>query len=139
MVNDGIIRHAGLSEVTVADIEAASKLFPVATVQNRYNLVNHDSKAVLDCCLANGVGFIFWFPLGAGDLVRPGSVLDDIAGKHGVGPGQTVPAWTLIRSPVMLPIPGTSKLAHLEQNVIGADTILSEAEFAALDQTGRAA
>ena len=82
LLDDGIIRHAGLSEVSVADIEAASKVFPVATVQNRYNLVDRGSEDVLDYCEANGIGFIPWFPLAAGDLAKPGSLLDGIAKAH---------------------------------------------------------
>ena len=139
LLDDGIIRHAGLSEVSVADIEAASKVFKVATVQNRYNLVDRDSEEVLDYCERHGIGFIPWFPLAAGNLARPGSVLDDIATKHGVGPGQIALAWVLKRSPVMLPIPGTSKVKHLEENVAASDIVLSDDEFVALDRAVRMA
>jgi pyridoxine 4-dehydrogenase len=139
LLDDGIIRHAGLSEVSVADIEAASKVFKVATVQNRYNLVDRDSEEVLDYCERHGIGFIPWFPLAAGNLARPGSVLDDIATKHGVGPGQIALAWVLKRSPIMLPIPGTSKVKHLEENVAAADIVLSDDDFVALDRAGRKA
>ena len=98
-----------MSEVSVAEIEAASKVFPVATVQNRYNLVDRGSEDVLEYCEANGIGFIPWFPLAAGDLAKPGSLLDSIAKRHQAAPSQIALAWVLRRSPVMLPIPG-----HLE-------------------------
>ena len=137
LLDDGIIRHAGLSEVSVADIEDASKMFKVATVQNRYNLVDRGSEDVLDYCEANGIGFIPWFPLAAGDLAKPGSILDGIAKAHDATPGQIALAWVLKRSPVMLPIPGTSKVAHLEENVAAVNIALSDQEFAALDRQGR--
>jgi pyridoxine 4-dehydrogenase len=137
LLDDGIIRHAGLSEVSVADIEDASKVFKVATVQNRYNLVDRGSEDVLDYCEANGIGFIPWFPLAAGDLAKPGSILDGIAKAHDATPGQIALAWVLKRSPVMLPIPGTSKVAHLEENVAAVNITLSDQEFAALDRQGR--
>jgi len=137
LLDDGIIRHAGLSEVSVADIEDASKMFKVATVQNRYNLVDRGGEDVLDYCEANGIGFIPWFPLAAGDLAKPGSILDGIAKAHDATPGQIALAWALKRSPVMLPIPGTSKVAHLEENVAAVDFTLSDQEFAALDRAGR--
>jgi aryl-alcohol dehydrogenase-like predicted oxidoreductase len=137
LLDDGIIRHAGLSEVSVADIEDASKMFKVATVQNRYNLVDRGGEDVLDYCEANGIGFIPWFPLAAGDLAKPGSILDGIAKAHDATPGQIALAWVLKRSPVMLPIPGTSKVAHLEENVAAVNITLSDQEFAALDRAGR--
>lgn len=136
-IDQGLIKHAGLSEVSVADIQAAQKVFPVATVQNQYNLVQRQSEAVLDYCEAQGIGFIPWYPLAAGDLARPGSVLDKIVHKHGATPGQIALAWVLKRSPVMLPIPGTSKVRHLEENVAAADIELSDEDFAALDRAGR--
>jgi len=136
--DDGIIRHAGLSEVSVADIEAASKVFKVATVQNRYNLVDRGSEDVLGYCERHEIGFIPWFPLAAGNLARGGSILDAIAKAHRATPGQIALAWVLKRSPVMLPIPGTSKVAHLEENVAAASIVLSDQEFAALDQQGQA-
>lgn len=139
LIDDGVIRLTGLSEVSVEDIEAARKVFPVASVQNRYNLVDRASEAVLDYCAAHGIGFIPWFPLAAGELAKPGSVLDRIAAAHAATPSQIALAWTLKRSPVMLPIPGTGKLSHLEQNVAAADIVLSDAEFAELDAAGKAA
>ncbi|GBR01698.1 aldo/keto reductase [Acetobacter oeni] len=138
-IDQKLIRHAGLSEVSVENIKAASKFFDVATVQNRYNLVDRTSEAVLDYCTARNIGFIPWFPLAAGDLARPGSILDTMAGKYGAQPSQIALAWILKRSPVMLPIPGTSKVAHLEQNVAAADITLSDEDFAALDAEGRKA
>lgn len=97
-----------MSEVSVADIEAASKVFKVATVQNRYNLIDRASEDVLDYCTRHHIGFIPWFPLAAGDLARPGTLLDTVAKRHGAVPSQVALAWVLHRSPVMLPIPGTS-------------------------------
>jgi aryl-alcohol dehydrogenase-like predicted oxidoreductase len=135
--DDGIIRHAGLSNVSVEDIKVASKLFKVATVQNRYNLVDRGSEDVLDYCEKHGIGFIPWYPLAAGRLANSGSILDDVAKAHGATPSQIALAWVLKRSPVMLPIPGTSKVAHLEENVASVDITLSDAEFDALDQEGR--
>jgi pyridoxine 4-dehydrogenase len=137
LLDQGVIRHAGLSEVSVADIEAASKHFKVATVQNRYNLVERNSEEVLDYCGRQQIGFIPWYPLGAGSLAAPGSLLDQIAKRHHAVPSQIALAWTLKRSPVMLPIPGTSKVAHLEENVGAASIELSDEEFAQLDRAGR--
>jgi pyridoxine 4-dehydrogenase len=137
LLDDGIIRHAGLSEVSVAEIEDASKVFKVATVQNRYNLVDRRSEDVLDYCEAHDIGFIPWFPLAAGDLAKPGSILDGIAKAHDATPSQIALAWVLKRSPVMLPIPGTSKVAHLEENVAAVNITLSDQDFAVLDREGR--
>jgi pyridoxine 4-dehydrogenase len=113
-------------------------VFKVATVQNRYNLVDRGSEAVLDYCAKHNIGFIPWFPLAAGNLARSGSLLDTMAKAHGAAPSQIALAWVLKRSPVMLPIPGTSKVKHLEENVAAAGINLSDAEFAALDKAGRA-
>jgi aryl-alcohol dehydrogenase-like predicted oxidoreductase len=137
LLDDGVIRHAGLSEVSVAEIEAASKVFKVATVQNRYNLVDRASEGVLDYCERHDIGFIPWFPLAAGDLAKPGSILDTVAKRHKAAPSQIALAWVLKRSPVMLPIPGTSKVAHLEENVAAVNIALSDDEFASLDKAGR--
>ena len=137
LLDQGIIRHAGLSEVSVEEIKAAAKVFPVATVQNRYNLVDRGSEAVLDYCTKNNIGFIPWFPLAAGALARSGSVLDTMAKQHNATPSQLALAWVLRRSPVMLPIPGTGSVAHLEENVAAASIVLSDEEFAALDRAGR--
>lgn len=137
LLDQGIIANAGLSEVSVEEIEAARKVFPVATVQNRYNLVDRQSEDVLDYCEKEGIGFIPWFPLAAGNLAKPGSVLDDVAKKHEATPSQIALAWVLKRSPVMLPIPGTSKVKHLEENVAAAGIELSDEDFAQLDEAGR--
>jgi pyridoxine 4-dehydrogenase len=133
LLDDGIIRNAGLSEVSVKDIEDARRVFPVVTVQNRYNLVDRDSEDVLDHCTANRIGFIPWFPLAAGKLTRPGGIVDRIAKAHGATPGQIALAWLLQHSPVMLPIPGTLHGAHLEENVAAAALSLSPEEIGELD------
>lgn len=129
---EGLIRLLGLSEVKVEEIEAAQKHFKVATVQNLYNLANRQSESVLDHCEKHGIGFIPWFPLAAGDLARPGGLLDTIAGKLAATPSQVALAWVLRRSPVMLPIPGTGSVKHLEENVAAAHVKLTDADFSAL-------
>ncbi|NYE27265.1 aryl-alcohol dehydrogenase-like predicted oxidoreductase [Rhodanobacter sp. K2T2] len=139
LIDDGIIAHAGLSEVSIDDIEAAAKHFKVVTVQNKYNLVDRASEKVLDYCAEHNIGFIPWFPLAAGDLAKPGSVLDAIAKKHNAAPSQIALAWVLQRSPVMLPIPGTSKVSHLEENVAAVGIKLSDEEFKSLDEAGKKA
>jgi aryl-alcohol dehydrogenase-like predicted oxidoreductase len=136
-LDQGVIAHAGLSNVSVDQIKAAQKFFPVATVQNLYNLANRRSEDVLDYCEANGIGFIPWYPLAAGDLAREGSVLDRIAKAKGAAPSQIALAWVLKRSPVMLPIPGTGKVKHFEENTLAAAIELSDEEFGALDKAGR--
>jgi len=138
LIDDGIVRHVGLSEASVDDIEAASKVFPVATVQNLYNLVSRKSEDVLAYCEAHGIGFIPWYPLANGKLAKPGLILDEVAREHNATPGQIALAWLLARSPVMLPIPGTSKVAHLEENIAAADIVLSAEAFTALDAAGAA-
>lgn len=132
MQQEGLIRHVGLSQVSVAEIRAAQKVFKVATVQNLYNLGDRSSEDALDYCEAEGIGFIPWYPLAAGAFAKPGSVLDGIAKRRGVSPGQVALAWLLKRSPVMLPIPGTGKVRHLEENVAAAALALSDDEFAEL-------
>ena len=138
MRKEGLIRHAGLSAVRVADIEAAAPYFPVVTVQNRFNLVDRNNEAVLDYCTAKGIGFIPYAPLNGGTLVQSGSVLTQIAERLHATPSQVALAWMLRRSKVMLPIPGTGKVAHLEQNVAAVGLNLTDADFAALDEQGRA-
>lgn len=135
LIDDGVVRHAGLSEVSVTDIQAASKVFSVATVQNRYNLVDRDSEDVLEYCEAHGIGFIPWFPLASGDLAQPGGMLGRIAARHRVAPAQIALAWELKRSRVMLPIPGTSQVSHLEENVAAADVQLNDEEFVVLERS----
>jgi aryl-alcohol dehydrogenase-like predicted oxidoreductase len=137
-IDSKLIRYAGLSEVTVEEIEAASKVFEVATVQNRYNLVDRKSEDVLIYCEKHGIGFIPWYPLAAGNLAKPGSLLDTIAKKHGAAPSQIALAWVLKRSPVMLPIPGTSKVSHLDENMAAVDIVLTDEEFDSLDRAGKA-
>jgi pyridoxine 4-dehydrogenase len=139
MRDEGLIRHVGLSQVDVEEIEAAQAFFPVTTVQNLYHLARRDSEEVLAYCEAHGIGFIPWFPLAAGDLARPGGLLDRIAPRLGASHGQVALAWLLRRSPVMLPIPGTGKVAHLEENVAAAELELSDEDFADLDEAGAAA
>jgi pyridoxine 4-dehydrogenase len=138
LLDTGIICNAGLSEVSVRDIKAASTVFKIATVQNHYNLVERTHEAVLDFCAAQGIGFIPWFPLAAGGLAKPGALLDRIAKDHDAAPSQIALAWMLKRSPVLLPIPGTSQVSHLEENVAAAALRLTEEEFAALDAAGKA-
>jgi pyridoxine 4-dehydrogenase len=137
LLDTRLISYAGLSEVSVEEIEAASKIFKVATVQNRYNLVDRKSEDVLAYCEEHGIGFIPWFPLAAGNLAKPGSLLDGIAKRHGATPGQIALAWMLKRSPVMLPIPGTSKVSHLEENIASVNVALTKEEFDSLDREGR--
>ena len=137
LLDQGIVAHAGLSEVSVDQIKAAREVFPVATVQNLYNLASRQSEDVLAYCEANAIGFIPWYPLAAGDLARPGSVLDKIAKQKHATPSQIALAWLLKRSPVMLPIPGTGKVKHLEENTAAAAIELSEEEFDTLDKAAR--
>lgn len=132
MQKEGLIRHAGLSEVNVDEITAAQKHFKVATVQNLYNLTNRSSEPVLEHCEKHGIGFIPWFPLAAGNLAKPGSKLDAIAHAHKASPGQIALAWLLRRSPVMLPIPGTGKVKHLEENIAAVNVTLTDPQFADL-------
>jgi pyridoxine 4-dehydrogenase len=139
MQREGLIRHVGLSEVSVEEIEAARQFFPVVSVQNLYNLVARQSEAVLDYCERENIAFIPWFPLAAGDLANEGGVLDGIAKKLNATPSQVALAWVLKRSPVMLPIPGTGKVKHLDENTHAATLTLSDEDFATLDALGKAA
>jgi aryl-alcohol dehydrogenase-like predicted oxidoreductase len=134
LLDTGVIRHAGLSEVSVDEIKAAARVFPVATVQNAYNLADRGSDDVVDYCQAHDIGFIPYYPLGDGSLAQAGGALDRLAKAKGRTAGQVALAWLLKRSPAMLPIPGTSKLAHLEENVGACAVELSEAEFAGLER-----
>jgi pyridoxine 4-dehydrogenase len=126
---EGKIRHIGLSEVAVDQIEAARRIVPIVSVQNLYNLANRDAEDVLDHCERHDLAFIPWFPIATGDLARPGGPLDAVAAEHGATPAQLALAWLLRRSPVMLPIPGTSSVAHLEENVAAAQLQLTDAEY----------
>jgi pyridoxine 4-dehydrogenase len=132
LLAQGVIAHAGLSEVSVEDIKQASKVFRVATVQNSYNMADRGSDDVVDYCEANGIGFIPYYPLGGGGELARSAKLKKIALARGAAAGQVALAWLLKRSPVMLPIPGTSKVAHLEENAGAAKIELTEAEFTAL-------
>ncbi|MEW2330307.1 aldo/keto reductase [Micromonospora chersina] len=129
---EGKVRHIGLSEVTVEQIEAARRITPIVSVQNLYNLADRSAEDVLDHCERNDLAFIPWFPIATGNLARPGGPLDAISTEHGATPAQLALAWLLRRSPVMLPIPGTSTVAHLEENVAAAEVGLSDDEFEAL-------
>jgi aryl-alcohol dehydrogenase-like predicted oxidoreductase len=135
--DEGLARHVGLSEVSVDDIKAAREVVEIATVQNLYNLTNRQSEDVLEYCEQEGIGFIPWFPLAAGKLAEPGGAVADAAAAHDATPGQVALAWLLHRSPVMLPIPGTSSVAHLEENVAAADLQLSDDEIARLDDASK--
>src|SRR4051794_21477272 len=121
---EGKIRHIGLSEVSVADIEAVREIAPIVSVQNLYNLVNRRSEDVLEYCERENLAFIPWFPIATGELARPGGPLDGLARDTGATPAQLALAWLLHRSPVMLPIPGTKSVAHLEENVAAAGLAL---------------
>jgi pyridoxine 4-dehydrogenase len=137
MQRDGLIRHLGLSEVSVEEIEAASRHFRVVTVQNEYNLITRKSEDVLAHCEKKSIGFIPWYPMAGGVLARPGGVLDRVAQRLGATTSQVALAWLLQRSPVMLPIPGTAKVRHLEDNVKAADLTLTADDFRALDAAGK--
>jgi aryl-alcohol dehydrogenase-like predicted oxidoreductase len=134
--DEGKVRHVGLSNVTVEEIEAASRAFNVATVQNVYNLADQTDEDVLDHCEREGIGFMPWFPLASGELSKPDDVIAEVAEAHGATASQVALAWLLKRSPVMLPIPGTTRVAHLEENVAAADLVLTDDEFARLDGAG---
>ena len=139
MQKEGLIRHVGLSEVSMDDIKAAQRHFKVVTVQSQYNLADRKNEGVLDYCEQHEIGFIPWAPLGSGALAASGSALTDIAGRLKRSPGQVALSWLLRRSRVMLPIPGTSNPKHLEENVAAAADHLSDADFKALDAQGRQA
>ncbi|MET8862933.1 aldo/keto reductase [Nonomuraea sp. NPDC004580] len=130
--DEGKIAHIGLSEVSVEQIEQARAVAPIATVQNLYNLADRSAESVLDYCQRNQIGFIPWFPLATGGLVKPGGPLDAIASRLSATPSQLALAWLLRRSPVMLPIPGTSSIAHLEENVAAAGLELTDDDVAEL-------
>jgi pyridoxine 4-dehydrogenase len=139
MQQEGKIRHIGLSETTVADIQRAQKIVTVVSVQNKYNITDRIYEDVVEYCEKNKIAFIPWFPLAAGELTKPGGALDKIAHAHKATTSQVAIAWLLRRSPVMLPIPGTSKVKHLEENVATADLKLSEAEWQSLEEAARKA
>jgi pyridoxine 4-dehydrogenase len=134
---EGKIRHIGLSEISVEQLEAAQKVATIVSVQNRYNMAERDAEPLLQACEAQGIAFIPWAPLGSGPLVAESGPLQRIAAEHHIKPSQLAVAWLLKRSPVMVPIPGTSSVAHLDENVSAAEVTLSDDEFEALSRTGR--
>ena len=131
--SQGKIRYIGLSEVTPEEIERASRTVEIVSIQNRYNLSDRGSEPALDFCERRRLGFIPWFPVAAGKLARPGGVLDDAARRHGASVAQISIAWLLHRSPVMLPIPGTSSVRHLEENIAAAVLKLAPEEWQAIE------
>ncbi len=143
MRKEGKIRHVGISNVTLEELERAQRIVPIVTVQNHYNLADRasermnvgDSERMIDVCAQQGIGFIPWAPLTSGRLAQPGGVLDEIARRHQALPSQVAIAWLLHRSSSMLPIPGTASIQHLEENVQGAALRLSDEEFQKIDQT----
>ncbi len=145
MRQEGKIRHVGLSNVTLDQLARAQEIVPIVTVQNYYNLADRESEnmtvaeseAMVDLCARQGIGFISWFPLATGELARQGGPLDQIARQHNAKPSQIALAWLLQRSSTMLPIPGTSSVKHLEENVLGATIKLTKEEFDAIDRSGK--
>jgi len=131
--DEGVIRHIGLSEISVEELEAARKQIDVATVQNRYNLIDRASEDVLDRCEELGIGFIPWFPIATGELAKPGGPVAAIEDETGASASQVALAWLLHRSPVILPIPGTKSIAHLEDNLGARDLTLTDDQLATLD------
>jgi aryl-alcohol dehydrogenase-like predicted oxidoreductase len=132
--DEGKIRHIGLSEVSVEQLEEAEQVTPIASVQNRFNLEDRAAEDVLEACEERRIGFIPWFPLASGNLARRGGALDEISERHGASPAQVALAWLLRRSPVMLPIPGTSSVEHLEDNLAAATLELADDEVDSLEQ-----
>ncbi len=133
MQNEGKIRHIGLSEVDAEQLDKARKMIKVVTIQNLYNLTNRSWEKMIDLCQQEQIGFIPWFPLATGELAKSGSKLDEIAHQHNATPSQIALAWLLRRSPVILPIPGTGSVDHLEENFKGAEIELTDDQFAELN------
>ncbi|HXW38396.1 MAG TPA: aldo/keto reductase [Acidimicrobiales bacterium] len=131
---EGKVAEVGLSEVSVADVESAQAIVPVASVQNLYNLADRHSEKVLEHCQANGIGFIPWYPIASGKLAQKGGALRRVADEVGATPAQVALAWLLHASPVMLPIPGTSTRSHLEENCAAAGLNLDDTQLATLDK-----
>jgi aryl-alcohol dehydrogenase-like predicted oxidoreductase len=129
---EGKIRHVGLSNVTVSELGRAQKIVPIVSVQNRYNLEDRDSEDVLEACERQGIAFIPWFPLATGTLAQHGGKLDRIAHRNDAKPSQIALAWLLQRSPVMLPIPGTSSIEHFDENARSVEIRLTDQEFGEL-------
>jgi aryl-alcohol dehydrogenase-like predicted oxidoreductase len=134
LVSEGKVRHVGLSEVSVDEIKAAQATVPLVSVQNLYNLTNRQSEAVLDYCESQNLGFIPWAPIASGDLAKPGGAVDQIAKATGATASQVALAWLLHRSPVILPIPGTSSVGHLEENCGGATVELTDEQVKTLSE-----
>jgi len=134
---EGKIRHIGLSEVKPNEIEQAQKIVKIVSVQNLYNIGDRQHEDVLEYCEQHGIGFIPWFPVAAGKLAQPGGKLDEAAKKHGATVSQLSLAWLLHRSPVMLPIPGTTSAKHLEENIAAADVKLSAAEWKEIENSAK--
>lgn len=135
--DEGKVRALGLSQVSVAELEAAGKHFTVSTVQNRYNLTDRSSEDVLRYSEENGIGFIPWAPISAGELAQPGGPLDEAAGRLDATTSQVALAWLLRRSPVMMPIPGTGSVSHLEENIAAAGITLDDDTYAGLEAAGK--
>jgi pyridoxine 4-dehydrogenase len=135
--DEGKVRALGLSQVSVAELEAAGKYFTVSTVQNRYNLTDRSSEDVLRYSEENGIGFIPWAPISAGELAKPGGPLDEAAKRLGATTSQVALAWLLRRSPVMMPIPGTGSVKHLEENMAAAGITLDDDTYAQLEAAGK--
>jgi pyridoxine 4-dehydrogenase len=132
LVSEGKVGHVGLSQVTVAELEEALPIIPVASVQNLYNLGDRSSEDVLEACAARSIGFIPWFPIASGGLARPGGPVDSVAAETGATPAQVALAWLLHRSPVMLPIPGTKSVDHVEENCEAATLQLTDEQLTSL-------
>jgi aryl-alcohol dehydrogenase-like predicted oxidoreductase len=130
--DEGKVRHIGVSNVTVDQLRRAQSVAPIVSVQNEYNLADRSSEDVLEVCEAEGLAFLPWYPLSAGRLARPGGPLEEVARKHGATPGQVALAWLLERSPVVLVIPGTNSVEHLEENVAAAGLRLDEDDLVSL-------
>jgi aryl-alcohol dehydrogenase-like predicted oxidoreductase len=136
--DEGKVREVGLSEVTVTQIESARQIVPIVSVQNLYNIAQRDGDDVVEYCEQNKIGFIPWFPLGSGKLSASGGPMHDIAMRHNATVPQISLAWLLRRSPMMLPIPGTSSLAHLEENCAASSVTLSDVEYQELTDSRKA-
>jgi aryl-alcohol dehydrogenase-like predicted oxidoreductase len=134
LVSEGKVKHVGLSQVSVAELEAARKVVPVVSVQNLFNLTDRTSDGLLEHCEAEGIGFIPWFPVASGQLSGPDTAMGAVVAETGATPTQVALAWLLHRSPVMLPIPGTKSVAHVEENCESATLQLDDGQMATLDE-----
>jgi aryl-alcohol dehydrogenase-like predicted oxidoreductase len=136
---EGKIRHAAVCNVTVEELDRARQIVEIVSVQNRYNITDRTSEDVLEVCERDGLAFLPWFPLATGDLARTGGPLDSVARKHSASPAQVALAWLLHHSPVMLPIAGTSSIAHFDENLEASELPLDEEDLAALEDAAAAA